>query len=127
MYEYLAETELERCTDYGPRLWIKFYHAEIYGTKAETELYQSIRRLACHGGPNREYRHVDQATSEKDLQVILCFEFPRIVPRESDTMETLALRRRYHEACLTLLRAGYIQCEGPQDAEFFRNYRDTLN
>lgn len=127
MNEYLAETEPERCTDYGPRLWIKFYHAEIYGTKAETELYQSIRQLACHGGPDREYRHVDQSTSEKDLQVILCFEFPRIVPRESDTMETLALRRSYHSACLALLHAGYIQRLGPEDEEFFRGYRDSIS
>jgi len=120
--EYLAEIHPERCAIYGPRLWIKFHLADVYGTKSETELYRSIRQLACHGGPDREYRHVDQAISDDDLQIILCFEFPCVTPRKSDTMETLAMRRRYHEACLLLLHAGYIQREDSQNEEFFHGY-----
>lgn len=130
--EYLAETSPELCNyGYGPRLCVKFYPADRFGTADETKLYRALCKISMWGGEDRVYRakvNDDVAATRMDLQEILVFEFPYPTPQPNDSTLTTLMRRRYQEACEMLDKAGYRRLDNDLQGseEFFQGFNLSI-
>lgn len=126
-HEFLATPDPEKCTTYGPRLWVKLYPAQRFGTPDEIKLYRRLCELCCWGGEDRTYyaeSSPEQAPHEEDPTAILSFEFPFTIPRDDDDGQTLFERGNYGRAIEELTNAGYIRLVNDirGSTEFFRGF-----
>jgi len=122
MKEFLDTPHPDKCVMCGPRLTVKFSHAQLFGTDDETKLYRRLCDLCCGGGEDQSYYPLNK----QEPLVAKSFEFPFIPIQFDDDEETAAQRLNYHHAVDALLAEGYRCITGNFKGytDFFKGFED---